>query len=909
MKKRILSLLLALVTVLSLAAPAYAQSGEAEAAAPVAAAAQLAEPQLKSVSNEVTGVKVTWKAVSGASMYRVFYRTWDSDWKKAGDTADTSYIWTGAKNDTYYEFTVRCVSADGKKYTSSYDDWGLGIEYYSAPKITSLTNTPNGVALSWGEVEGIWSYRVFYKTEGGSWKKAGDADTTSFLWTGAKKNTKYSFTVRCLHYIGGSDYLSGFDPVGKSITYVPTQLATPKVSAAVNADGDIEIKWNAVPGAENYRVFYKTTGGWKKLVDTTEAGLVWDWGSVEDLWPESGTEYSFTVRCLSADGTKYTSSYDADGKSVYYLNTPYIYLQDSVKTGVYLCWYPVEGTCKYRVFYNDGNGWKKAGDTMYTEYVWKGAKEGARYRFTVRCLSPDGKSYASGFDQWTEYITYKKPSDQLATPKINSVTLGELGITIEWGAVEDASRYRVFYKTGSGGWKKLGDTTDTGYWWSIWDETETGATLESGKTYSFTVRCVTADGKDYLSAYDTVGKSILYIPTPYIQEVYNLSNGMSISWASRYQAAKYRLFYRTGGGSWTKLADVTGENHDGWSEGIYVWTGAKAGKTYEFTIRCLDREGKYVGTYSDYSDSYLYTKPAGVASGICGDGLTWDLSRDGVLTISGDGFMDYRYNWSDVWDQVKSVTIGSEVRSVIPSAMNFPNAAKFTVEAGNQDLSASGGVLFNKNKTTLLAYPCGKPDASYTIPSTVKTVNSYAFSHNCSKLTQITVPASVTEISPIALLAGSLTAIKVDSGSKSYASADGVLFNKAKTELLFYPRGKTASNYKTPSGVTAIGSDAFYNNRYLESVTVSKGVTSIGVDAFFATNLKSVTLPSTLRFIGAYAFANTNVTSVTIPKSVTSIGAHAFTTWDGSKVTISGTKGTAAEAYAKNYNCTFKAVG
>ena len=108
-------------------------------------------------------------------------------------------------------------------------------------------------------------------------------------------------------------------------------------------------------------------------------------------------------------------------------------------------------------------------------------------------------------------------------------------------------------------------------------------------------------------------------------------------------------------------------------------------------------------------------------------------------------------------------------------------------------------------------------------------------------------------------------------------------------------------NVSIPSGLTGIGSYAFFRCKTLTSVTIPDGVTSIGFDAFNGcSNLKSIVIPDSVTSIGSAAFSecssltNTTIpnglkniensvfhgcsslTSVTIPDGVTSIGNHTF---------------------------------
>ena len=95
------------------------------------------------------------------------------------------------------------------------------------------------------------------------------------------------------------------------------------------------------------------------------------------------------------------------------------------------------------------------------------------------------------------------------------------------------------------------------------------------------------------------------------------------------------------------------------------------------------------------------------------------------------------------------------------------------------------------------------------------------------------------------------------------------------------PWGEYYSSVKTAnisSGVTSIGSSAFFGCKYLRSITIPDSVTSIGFEAFSNCQvLISITIPDSVTSIGDYAFRGCHsLTSITIPNSVTSIGEYAF---------------------------------
>jgi hypothetical protein len=191
------------------------------------------------------------------------------------------------------------------------------------------------------------------------------------------------------------------------------------------------------------------------------------------------------------------------------------------------------------------------------------------------------------------------------------------------------------------------------------------------------------------------------------------------------------------------------------------------------------------------------------------------------------------------------------------------NLTSITVDNANQNYSSSDGVLFNKDQTTLVQFPGGK-NGPYTIPTSVTSVDSNAFD-SCANLISIIIPDGVARIHPD-MFDGctNLTSITVDTDNANYSSIDGVLFNKNKTTLIQFPRGKGGS-YTIPTSVTSIGESAFAGCTNLTSITIPSSVTSIGNHAFYGcTNLTSIAIPSSVTSIGRSAFEDSSLTTVTI---------------------------------------------
>lgn len=193
---------------------------------------------------------------------------------------------------------------------------------------------------------------------------------------------------------------------------------------------------------------------------------------------------------------------------------------------------------------------------------------------------------------------------------------------------------------------------------------------------------------------------------------------------------------------------------------------------------------------------------------------------------------------------------------------------------------------------------------SITLPDGLTAIGEAAF-FGCTGLTSITIPGSVTDIdttnSPFDGCTG-LTDIKVSDSNTTYADVDGVLFDKAKTKLIFFPRGKNGT-YNIPTSVTSMVQDAVNNCTKLTDISVPNGVADINFSG--CTGLVGVTIPDSaisLNLAGCTSLVSikipdkvtylnfegcTALTSVDIPKGIKEIGSSAFKGCTGlTKVTL-----------------------
>lgn len=286
-----------------------------------------------------------------------------------------------------------------------------------------------------------------------------------------------------------------------------------------------------------------------------------------------------------------------------------------------------------------------------------------------------------------------------------------------------------------------------------------------------------------------------------------------------------------------------------------------------------------------------------IAGGVCGEDLTWTLTEEGVLTVSGIGDMT-EYEWAATpWYEYRSFV----TELVLEEGVTSTSSYSFCDLVALEQISLPGTLTRIGNFSFL---NCPKL-CDFTLPDGLEAIGQQAFD-GCSSITSFVVPSSVTFLdvgvcnnctsltsvyfegnSPsCSYMMGmgqfvgcrNLESIQVGEGHSALSSRDGVLF--LGTDLICYPAGKSGTTFIVPEGTVNIWNRAFMGSEYLEKITIPGSVEYIGFQAFGeAANLKEIYFcgdapdfdeDSMLWFYGTcyYPRGNTTWSMATIPGSV-----------------------------------------
>lgn len=344
---------------------------------------------------------------------------------------------------------------------------------------------------------------------------------------------------------------------------VKTVLSQPKVKVENMANG-VKVTWNKVSNAAGYYVYRKEAGGkYSKIKKITSASTL----EYIDTSAVAGTSYYYTVRAYKGSTL---STYS--GKSIVYLAEPKLSVTNagngatlkwtkSAGAKGYYIYRKVKGTSGYTLIDTISNG-----NTL--NYTDTQAESGTIYYYAVRAYN--GKSKSS-------YTTVK---DTYLSEPVVTASNTKTGTNLKWKKVTGAKGYYVYRKVkGTKGYIMIDTITDG----NIVTYIDTNAV--SGTTYYYAVRAY--NGK-YKSSYTTVKST--YLTEPQVTAK-NTGSGVKLSWTESDGADGYYVYRKEVGGKYTVIKTISDS-----SILTYTDIGAKAGKTYYYTVRAY--KGKVMSSYT-----------------------------------------------------------------------------------------------------------------------------------------------------------------------------------------------------------------------------------------------------------------------------------------------------------------------
>ena len=142
--------------------------------------------------------KLSWKSVSGAKKYWVYRSTDGKNFKYWDSTTKTNYTNKGAASGTKYYYRVKAVAiVNGNNVASANSNTKNLITTLATPSV-SITTSGGKPKLTWKAVTGADKYYIYRSTDGKNFKYWESTTKTSYINTGAKRNTRYYYKVKAV---------------------------------------------------------------------------------------------------------------------------------------------------------------------------------------------------------------------------------------------------------------------------------------------------------------------------------------------------------------------------------------------------------------------------------------------------------------------------------------------------------------------------------------------------------------------------------------------------------------------------------------------------------------------------------------------------------------------------------------
>ena len=233
------------------------------------------------------------------------------------------------------------------------------------------------------------------------------------------------------------------------------------------------------------------------------------------------------------------------------------------------------------------------------------------------------------------------------------------------------------------------------------------------------------------------------------------------------------------------------------------------------------------------------------------------------------------------------VTVPASVKYIGERAFGSSVLEEVIVDSGNEYFCSDSDALYNKDKTELIKlYPQKVESKGFTVPSTVRKIDDYAFHKvSCEK---IFIPKSTVDFSSSAFRYCFTENFVIDGDNPCFTSVEGNIYNKEKTELVAYAAKNERTDFAVLDTVEKIDDYVFWHCNKIVNVSLGNTVKFVGKSALSTNSLISVTGTDALEQLGDYALSGSRIRNISIPDSIVSVGKEAFQWENVNYTTVDG---------------------
>ncbi|MDR1270302.1 MAG: fibronectin type III domain-containing protein, partial [Planctomycetaceae bacterium] len=441
---------------------------------------------LKGTILDSSTIDLSWKAVDGASSYRLEYSLTGQlgSWKKLGSSVITG---TGGKavnlaSGMKHYFSVIALNEAGESKSSTILTMITPALAPASPPngLTAQAVNDTKVKVFWNAVENATQYIVERSTDGTAWKKTAtvSAVSTEVTISGHKSTTAYYYRVTATSKAGTSD-------PSQSVV-VTTKIKTPPAPRiTVLNNNSVKITWSSVKGVSGYRIERSLEDSilWESVTQSEVSENTKEW---IDTNCDPNTVYQYRIVALGTDAAIHSEASKSKSVTTAPATPTGFSATEILDKQVLLTWDAVEGAKSYLVEKFNGTRWISAGTSKTTELTVKSLKAESTYEFRIVAVGRTGKSLAG-----TPVTLTTAMAIPFAPSKLKAFAIDSESIALTWKAATGATEYHILrYDTVQKIWEQIGTTSDLSY---------IDNQLNSSTRYSYQVFASNSTGRSRLA--------------------------------------------------------------------------------------------------------------------------------------------------------------------------------------------------------------------------------------------------------------------------------------------------------------------------------------------------------------------------------------------------------------------------
>ena len=499
-------------------------------------------------------VTMSWKAVNGATTYRVY---WNETGKVTAsdatfDTSAATYAQGERTNGKTYYYRVAAVNSGGVSALSPEGKVTLAPD---APVFDDAAGGNRETVLKWSPVLGATSYRVYWTLGDalGETPKKFDSATSPFRHSELTNGLTYTYVVSASN--AGGETRSA----PRVVTLKPD---APVIGTLLNGDKRATIQWSAPPGVTGYTLYWNETGN----VTATDARID---NAVSPFAHEAlrnGGTYHYRIVARNAAGD---SPLSQEGKVTLAPDAPAILKSKNGDRISDLEWTPMFCATEYKIYWNTigkVSAKDKALRTTASQITHTDLSRGATYYYRVAAANTGGETLSEEFSvtlapDSTEFVVVKGSDKQ---------------VTLSWKPSSGATAYHVY-------WNAKGSVTEQDAKLESAATTLLHTRIQNGSTYRYRVAAVNSGGSSGLSPEMQV---TLAPDAPVFAEPKGEDKRITVAWGPSVGATSYTLYFKRADARTTrpeKIENVTSP---------YEFKNLVNGTKYVFTVSATNAGGE-----------------------------------------------------------------------------------------------------------------------------------------------------------------------------------------------------------------------------------------------------------------------------------------------------------------------------